>query len=175
MEKEIFHTIRACGRTFDQEQWFKYCDETRKDEMKRIFNTFGKYTFNDNDICINPTVDELNLKGGAFGYYVYIKIAECGNGIWVFGLSYSTGTGGGGFGASWSNKVKGKDDDWHSGYPSERECKIAAAQYAIERLKNSYNLNEDNRGVLVNKLIEMCKEYKKNLERPQVVQLSLFD
>lgn len=173
-KKEIAHVIRACGRTFDSEQWAEYLNMTRHDESKQIFNTFGQYTFNDCDICINPSFDELTVKGGAWGYYVRIKYAECGNGIWVYGIDYSTGTGGGGFGAAWSDKVNGKDDEWHSGYKSERECKIAAAEKAIVYLKNAYNLNDDNRGILVNRLIGMCKDYKRNLERPQVVQLELF-
>lgn len=174
MAKEIFHTIRACNRTFDDKEWTEYCEMTRNDSTKRIFNTFGKYTFNDCDICVNPDIEELNLKGGAWGYYVSIKYAECGNGVWVFGLDYSTGTGGGGFGAAWSDTTKANSDLWHSGYASERECKIAAAEKAVKYLKNSYNLNDDNRGVLVNKLIAMCQEYKRALERPQVVQLELF-
>lgn len=173
MVKEIFHTIRACGKTFDEDEWSEYCDETRNDETKRIFNTFGKYTFNDCDVCINPDVVDLSIKNGAWGYYVHIKYAECGNGIWTFGLDYSTGTGGGGFSPAWSDKVN-DPKSWHSGFASQKECLLAACDKALIYLGNAYDVKEDNRGVLIGKLKQMVLDYKKGLERPKVVQLELF-
>ena len=145
----------------------------RHDETKQIFNQFGKYVFNDHDICINADKVRLDVKDGSFGYYVHIKYAECGNGIWVFGLDYSTGTGGGGFGAAWSDNV-GDPKTWHSGYPSERDCLLAACDKAMKYLNNAYDVKQDNRGILIGKLKDMVTEYKKSLTRPKIVQLELF-
>lgn len=166
MRSEIFHTIRACNRQFTGDEWSDYCHLTRNDDSKRIYNTFGRYTFNDCDICINPEIDVISIKEGAWGYYVHIKYAECGNGLWSYGIDYFTGTGGGGYGVSWSDSTE--PDRYHRGYHSERECKIAAAEAAISRLggsKGDKNLAQ---------LIEKVTEYKRSLERPQVVQLELF-
>lgn len=172
-KEEIVHTIRACKRTFTQEQWNEYCDMTRHDDSLRVTNTFGKYTFNDHDVCINPDVEEINVKGGAYGYYVRIKYAECGNGIWTFGIDHSTGTGGGGFSPAWSDKV-GDPKSWHSGYASKKECLVAACDKALVYLDNAYNVKADNRGRLIAELKCKVKDFRKELTRPKVVQLKLF-
>lgn len=174
---KIFHTIRCAGKSFTGDEWAEYCHRVREDESRRIRTTFGKYTFNDCDICLNPETERIEAKGGAWGYYVVIKWAECGNGLWSFGLAYSTGTGGGGFGVSWADQEYQDDGKWHwnCGYPSERECKAAASQRAIENLYGALRYKDgDNRGVQIRKLIAMVEDYHKSLTRPKVVQLELF-
>lgn len=166
MNSEIFHTIRACNRQFTGDEWSDYCKLTRNDDSKRIFNTFGRYTFNDCDICINPDIDTISVKEGAWAYNVRIKYAECGNGLYAYGIDYCTGTGGGGFGVSWADSAE--PDSYHRGYHSERECKIAAAEAAIIRLGDSKGCKK------LAQLIANVTEYKRALERPQVVQLELF-
>lgn len=171
-DKEVFHRIRCCGREFNWKQWGDYCAATREDPSQQILTTFGKYTFNDHDICLNPDVVELNVKNGSYAYYVNIKYAECGNGIWVFGLDCCTATCAGGYGCAWSDVLH--DAAWHGGYPSQRDCLIAACDAAVTRLQGAYNLGGDNRGVMVRKTIEKVQEYQKSLTRPKVVQLELF-
>lgn len=166
MRSEIFHTIRACNRQFTGDEWSDYCQLTRNDDSKRIYNTFGKYRFNDFDICINPDIDTISVKECAYGYYVRIKYAECGNGLYAYGIDYGTGTGGGGFGVSWADSAE--PDRYNRGYHSERECKIAAAEVAINILGNSKGDKK------LAQLIEKVTEYKRGLERPRVVQLELF-
>lgn len=169
MEEKV-HRIRSAGREFTRQQWYDYLDSCRGDDRNLIVtNVGGKFIFNDHDICINPDVDEIVAKSGAFGYYVHIKTAYCGNGLWSYGIDYSTGTGGGGFGVSFADKKSGEDKDWRVGYPSERECKVAAAQCAIRQL-HPYNGNDK----LVNKLKELVEEYIKDFKRPKYVQLELF-
>ena len=173
MSSEIFHTIRACNRQFTGDEWRDYCHQTTNDDSKRIYNTFGKYRFNDCDICINPEIEVISIKEGAWGYYVRIKYAECGNGLWSYGIDYNTGTRGGGCGVSWVDN-KGGHGRAEKGYPSERECKIAAADCALRMLDKMGMVGAGNDGQLLRKLIEKVKAYKHDLERPQVVQLELF-
>lgn len=174
MSSEIFHTIRACNRQFTEDEWSDYCQLVRNDDSKRISNTFGKYRFNDCDICINPEIEVISIKEGAWGYYVRIKYAECGNGLYAYGIVYSTGTGGGGFDVSWVDN-KGYPSRAEKGYHSERECKIAAADCALRMLavRGEVKMNGmENK--LLRQLVQKVMEYKRGLERPQVVQLELF-
>lgn len=171
MSKEVFHRVRWCNKTFDGDQWSEYCALTRHDSSKEFQGTFGKYTFNDHDICINPDVVDLTVKGGAYGYFVRINYAECGNGVWVFGLDYATGMGGGGFGAAWSDVLVSDSKEWHAGYASEVECKLAACQKAVKYIGNSGAFAEDRNLAL---LYDKVREYEKSLTRPKVVQLELF-
>ena len=171
MSKEVFHRVRWCNRTFDCDQWSEYCELTRHDSSKKLQGTFGKYTFNDYDICINPDVVELLVKGGSFGYFVNINYAECGNGVWVFGLDYGIGTGGGGFGAAWSDVLVSDSKELHAGYASEVECKLAACQNALEYIGNRGSFAKNS---CLARLYDKVKEYEKSLTRPKVVQLELF-
>ena len=166
---EFFHVIDSARKTFTREEWSEYCNATRHDDSVRIRTQIGKYLFNDHDICINPEVMSLVVKGGGNPYSVMLKWCDCGNGLWVYGLDYNTGDGGGGFGARFVNPDEKRD--WLRGYPSERECKIAACDSAIKRLSHSFHKDEPN----VKRLIAMVEDYRKSLARPKVVQLSLFD
>lgn len=170
---EEFHRIRHLNKVFNDDEWADYCRECREDDSKRIRTTIGKYTFNDCDICLNPDTERIESKGGVWGYYVVIKWAECGNGLWSYGLDYSTGTGGGGFGVSWADLLYQDDVKWHwnCGYPSERECKAAASEKAIVYLQRALRYHD---GQQVRRLIAMVEDYHKSLTRPQVVQLELF-
>lgn len=169
MGKE-FHRIRHLNKVFNQDEWADYCHECREDDSKRIRTTFGKYTFNDCDICLNPDTERIGSKGGAYGYYVVLKWAECGNGLWSYGLDYSTGTGGGGYGVSWAD-LQGNEKSWRNGYPSEQECKVAGWRKALKYIGN----HEHNaRTSPAEKLREMIQDEIKRLTRPQVVQLELF-
>lgn len=169
MSEEVFHTIRHLGRTFTSEQWSDYCAECRKDEGKRIRTKIGKYIWNDFDICLNPDTYFYTLdKNKPYGYNVTIKIAECGNGVWAFGMDYNTGTGGGGFGVSWADKADTKI--WNKGFESEKECKRFALRYVISRL-HPYNGNEQK----IERLKALLQKEVDTLQRPQYVQLSLFD
>ena len=167
---EEFHRIRHLNKVFNQDEWADYCHECREDDSKRIRTTFGKYTFNDCDICLNPDTERIESKGGAYGYYVVLKWAECGNGLWSYGLDYSTGTGGGGYGVSWAD-LQGNEKSWRNGYPSEQECKVAGWRKALKYIGN----HEHNaRTSPAEKLREMIQDEIKRLTRPQVVQLELF-
>ena len=168
MSKEIFHTIRHIGRTFTDEQWWEYCDACRKDESNRIVTQIGKFIWNDHDICLNPEKHVYTLDGKkAYGYNVTISIAECGNGVWAFGMDYNTGNGGGGFGVSWASKADTKI--WNKGFDSEKECKRFALRYAISRI-TPFNGNDQK----VNKLRELLQKELDTLQRPQYIQLELF-
>lgn len=170
MKQKPFHVIRSAGVEFNDEEWADYCRECREDDSKRIRTSFGKYTFNDCDICLNPDTERIESKGGAWGYYVVIKWAECGNGLWSYGLDYSTGTGGGGFGVSWAD-LQGNEKSWRNGYPSERECKAAASEKVIAYLRSALRYKDEQQ---VRRLLAMVEDYHKSLTRPQVVQLELF-
>ena len=167
--KTVWHEIRSARMLFTQEEWGDYCERCRQDPSERIVTSFGKYDFNDHDVCLNPdtTTIKVDDKGG-YGYYVVFKLANCGNGLWTFGLDYSTGTGGGGYSPSYATPNETRE--WLKGYPSEKECKLAACDAAIKRLDHAYHPDDPK----VLRLKEMVREYKKSLSRPQVVQLSLF-
>lgn len=165
---DIFHTIRCCNRKFTSKEWNDYCAETYKESGKRIVTSIGKYDFNDCDICLNPTVISLVAHGGAYGYCVTLKWCDCGNGRWSYGLDYSCGTGGGGFGCSWADG-SGDTNSIYKGYPSEKEAIIAACDAAIKWIGDPKDDAKKKR------LLEMVKEHKKSIGRPAPVQLSLFD
>lgn len=163
---EVFHHIRCCGKTFTFDEWGDYCAKTRNGEQ-RIETTFGKYTFNDNDICLNPDSVEFNIKKGSYGCNAAIKYADCGNGLWSFGLDYSIGTAGGGYGVSWADRDTG--DGWRRGYHTKEECLIAACVELLNRLST---MNE--KGKPFNDLVGAVAEYRRSIGRPKVVQLELF-
>ena len=173
---EVFHRIRHLGRNFTSEEWGKYCEASRLDDSKRIRTKIGKYTFNDCDVCLNPETLTIQSKGGNWGYYVTLKWADCGNGLWAFGLDYSTGMGEGGFDVSWTDH--NEDKEWLKGYPSELECKLAAAETAIRYLKKRANWNPDDtsRRNNTNRLILMVEEWRESLQpkKPKYIQLDLF-
>ena len=166
---EPFHVIRSAGRSFTSDEWGEYCRMTREDDNKRIRTTFGRYTFNEADICINPTTHEFKVKPGSYGYYIIIKWCDCGNGLWSFGVDYSVGTAGGGFGASYADTKDDGSHQWRMGYASEKECLTAACQSALSRVACAGKENAD-----VKKLRQMVEDYMKSLNRPKVVQLELF-
>jgi hypothetical protein len=162
---EVFHHIRCCGKTFTSDEWGDYCAKTRDGEQ-RIETMFGKYTFNDCDICINPEKQNISVRDGGYGYYIILKWAYCGNGLWSFGLDYGMGTAGGGFGVSWADTTDGKDGSYRKGYASEKECKVAACRYAMNIVKQN-NAMCDN-------LRRKIREFMIGLQRPEIVQLELF-
>lgn len=162
-----FHEIRCCGRRFTRKEWGEYCDATRRDSTKRIHTTFGRYTFNDNDICLNPDSVEFNIKKGGYGCNAAIKYADCGNGLWSFGLNYSIGTAGGGYGVSWADRDTG--DDWRRGYHTKEECLIAACDELLQRIAV-----RGEKGKPFNDLVGAVAEYRRSIGRPKVVQLELF-
>lgn len=162
-----FHEIRCCGRRFTSKEWGEYCAATRLDSTKRIHTTFGRYTFNDHDICLNPDSVEFNIKNGGYGCNASIKYADCGNGLWNFGLDYSICTGGGGYGVSWADRDTG--DGWRRGYHTKEECLIAACDELLNRLST---MNE--KGKQFNDLVGAVAEYRRSIGRPKVVQLELF-
>ena len=164
---EVFHTIRHLGRTFTDKEWSEYCNLCRQDEGNLIRTQIGKYLWNDFDICLNPETLTIAAKAGPYGYYVTLHWAECGNGVWAFGMDYQTGTGGGGFGVSWASKADTKI--WNKGFDSEKECKCFALRYAMSRL-HPHNGNEK----MVNRLKELLQKELDTLQRPQYIQLELF-
>ena len=167
---EEFHRIRHLNKVFNHDEWADYCHECREDDSKRIRTTFGKYTFNDCDICLNPDEQSIVAKNGGFGYNMTLKWAECGNGLWSFGIDYNLGTAGGGHGVSWAD-LQGNEKSWRNGYPSELECKIAGWRKALKYIGN----HEHNaRTSPAEKLREMIEDEIKRLTRPQIVQLELF-
>lgn len=170
MKQKPFHVIRSAGVEFTDEEWGAYCQAIRREEREPIITTFGKYQFNDCDICTNPDRQEIVAKAGAWVYRMELKWAECGNGLWSFGLSYNFGTGGGGYGVSWAD-LQGNEKSWRNGYPSELECKVAGWKKALEYIGN----HEHNaRTSPAEKLRAMIEDEIKRLTRPQVVQLELF-
>lgn len=170
MKQKPFHVIRCAGIQFTQDEWSEYLNAVWKGQRERINTTFGKYTFNDSDICINPSKQELVAKAGSYGYNVTLKWAECGNGLWSFGIDYNLGTGGGGCGVSWAD-IQGNDKSWRNGYPSEQECKVAGWQKTLKYIGNH---KHNARTSPVEKLREMIEDEIKRLTRPKVVQLELF-
>lgn len=169
-KKKPWHVIRCAGIEFTQDEWEEYLTAVYKGERERIVITIGKYQFNDSDICINPDKQEIVAKNGCPGYNVSLKWAECGNGLWSFGIDYNLGTAGGGFGVSWAD-LQGNEKSWRNGYPSELKCKIAGLSEALKYIGN----HEHNaRTSPAEKLRKMIENEIKRLTRPHVVQLELF-
>lgn len=168
-QAEIFHECRSAGIKFTQSEWWDYLNAVNKGERERIQSTFGRYTFNDHDICITPDKQEISAKAGAYGYSIELSWAECGNGLWSFGITYELGTAGGGYGVSWAD-ITGNEKSWRNGYPSEKECKIAGWCKALEYIGNEKGGNATQRA----KLRLMIQDELKSLTRPQIVQLELF-
>lgn len=168
MAEEIFHTMRSTGRTFTQQQWHEYLDGIYHGDWKPLTAKFGEFVFNDHDICLNPEKHHVSVKDGCFGYYVDLSVAECGNGLWSFGLSYSVGTAGGGFGVSWADSQDG--ERYQKSYPSRKECLQAACDYVICML----DTKSRKRDAKACQLQRKVQEYKKEMTRPKVVQLELF-
>ena len=169
MKKKPFHVIRSVGKEFTQDEWNEYLNAVYAVKCEHISTCFGKYVFNDHDICVNYDTQTIGIKNmDCYGYYVTLEFAECGNGIWVYGLNYNIGTAGGGFGAAWSDTTD--DKIWYHGYPSEKDCKLAGWNEALQRISN----NDSERSSQIKNLRTMIEDEIKKLTRPQVVQLELF-
>lgn len=162
------HVIRCAGREFTFREWCDYLNKCNKGESERIVTTIGKYDFSDHDMCLNPEI--MSLVIDKVYYYVTLKWCYCGNGLWSFGLDYSAGNGGGGFGCSFAD-ISGNPNSWRNGYKTKEECIMAACDCAIRRIENIRSTNESK----VQRLLAMVREYKKSIQKPQPVQLSLFD
>ena len=170
MAKEIFHECRSAGRTFTRDEWADYCRESRFDDGKRIRTQIGKYLFNDCDMCLNPETMTIAVDRKRENlYYVSLKWAYCGNGLWNFGVHYATNLAGGGFGVVYADR-SGEPNDWRNGYPTEQECKRRACECALSRLEHSGEKDKAE----VKRLMQMVRDYMKSLGRPQPVQLELF-
>lgn len=167
MEKK-FHICRSADIEFTQDEWHQYLNAVYAGQREPITTQYGQYIYNEHDICLNPSKQEIVSKGGAYGYSVTIKWAMGGNGIWAYGLDYECGNGGGGYGVSWTDTTD--ESLWHHGYVSEKDCKVAGMQKAIERLSNCADPNRTQ----VSRLRLMIEDEIKKLTRPQVVQLELF-
>ena len=165
--KKIFHTIRCANKTFTQEEWGDYCSKVRLDDSKRIRTQFGKYVFNDCDICLNPEKEVIAIEKKSNTFRVEISWASCGNGLWSYGLSYNIGTAGGGFGVSWAKTTM---DRYHKGYKSERECKVAACEDAVRIVEGHKDAKIEYR----QKLVSLINNYKRTIIHGKVVQLELF-
>ena len=177
-QQTIYHRIRCAKKEFTQDEWADYCKRCREDEKNRIITKIGKYIFNDHDICLNPERETITGKSGSYGFNVTIKWADCGNGLWAYGIDYNTGTGGGGYGVSWADRSASKDPltgHWNEGWPTELECRLAALDDAIFRVQGSgYWGYDEKRKKQTDILVALIKEHKKSLTRPKVVQLELF-
>ena len=171
MKQKPFHVIRCAGIQFTQDEWSEYLGAVYKGQRERIVTTFGKYQFNDADICINPDKQSIVAKNGGYGYNVTLSWAECGNGLWSFGIDYNLGTGGGGYGVAWAD-MQGDEKSWRNGYPSEQECKVAGWRKALTYIDNHQHNDRTNPAEKLKQLIE---DEIKRLTRPQIVQLELFD
>lgn len=168
-QAEIFHECRSAGIKFTQSEWHDYLNAVYKGVREPIKSTFGRYTFNDHDICLTPDKQEIAVVPGAYGYSIELSWAECGNGLWSFGITYNLGTGGGGYGVAWAD-MTGNDKSWRNGYPSEKECKVAGWNKALEYIGHEKSGNATQRA----KLRLMIQDELKSLTRPQIVQLELF-
>ena len=168
-QAEIFHECRSAGIKFTQSEWHDYLNAVNKGERERIQSTFGRYTFNDHDICLTPDKQEIAVVTGAYGYSIELSWAECGNGLWSFGLTYNLGTGGGGYGVAWAD-ITGNDKSWRNGYPSEKEFKVAGWNKALEYIGHEKSGNATQRA----KLRLMIQDELKSLTRPKITQLELF-
>lgn len=162
----MFHKIRHLNKSFTYEEWSQYQEECRTGKREPIQTTIGKYVWNENDICLNPNEWELVTKAGGYGYFVIIKWAECGNGVFAFGYRYNAGTEGGSCGVSWADKADIKV--WNKGFESEKECKRYALRYVLTRILPK----KDNHEVM--KLRAKVQEELDKLQKPQWVQLELF-
>lgn len=169
MKKKPFHVIRSAGIEFTEEQWADYCQATRKNDLDKIKRTFGKYTFNDFDICLTPDKKIFTTKGGACGYNATLEIAGCGNGLWSFGCDIFLGTEMQSFGASWTDKP---NESYCNGFPSQKECEIAGWRFILERIGE---VKKNARKSPKMQLRQMIENELKRLTRPQVVQLDLFN
>lgn len=175
---KVFHTIRHLNRTFTENEWAEYCKKSREDSINNIVTAIGEYYWNDCDICLNPKQQTITAKrGGFYGYNVTLKWADCGNGLWSFGIDYNTGTGGGGYEVAFAD-ITGNEKSRHNGYPSELECKLAMADAAIKLLEKSghYDPADTTRRNNTNRLIKMVEEWRDSLQpkKPKYVQLELF-
>lgn len=179
---EIFHTIRCTAKTYTEEEWSEHCRAKAHDGVMFpvVHTTCDRYHWNDHDICLNPEVMTLVLKKGGIGWRVMIMWADCGNGLWSFGIDYATGTGGGGFGVSFADKpYDGTKIDWRTGFTSELECKLTACRAAIARVRDSgyWNSEEgDDKRKLTDRLIKMVEDYMLSINppKPRYQQLELF-
>ena len=167
MEKK-FHICRSAGIEFTQDEWSQYWNAVHTGQREPITTQYGQYIYNEHDICLNPSTLEIVSKGGAFCYHVKIKWAMGGNGIWACAVDYNCGTGGGGSGVAWTDTTD--ESLWHHGYASEKDCKVAGMQEAIEILNNCNDKNHTQ----LSQLRLMIEDEIKKLTRPQVVQLELF-
>lgn len=167
--REFFHECRSAGRKFTQDEWWAYLRQVDENPDAEIQTRFGDYVFNVHDICLNPDKVRIEAEKGCFGYWCEIKYAECGNGLWSFGISYCTGTGGGGYGVAYADE-HGDPSKWRFGSLTLNEGLVAMCDYLVKRVIQNSGAPKDK----LNKLNDKIMEYRRSIGRPTVVQLELF-
>jgi len=168
MEQEPFHVVRSAGRVFNtQKEWCEYLNKVCSGETYRIVTSFGKYDFNDCDVCLTPDVMTFEIK--KHWVFVTLKWCYCGNGLWSYGYDYSIGNGGGCSGCPYADTTD-DPESYRNGYKTKEECIIAVCDRVIHLLGNEAGNNNKE----VQRLIDMVINYKKSIQKPQPVQLSLF-
>lgn len=163
MGKKIFHTCYAAHRAFTKEQWHNYLENE-----VRIRQQVGKYIVNENDIVLNP--DEVHFEVHKVWCYANISWADFGNGWFAYGISTCHNHGGRSFGVSYiDDECAHLEWKRRNAARSKKECLMAACDFLVSIL-TSYNRMPPN----TQRLIQMIKDYKKELSTPKVVQLELF-
>lgn len=164
MAKKIFHTCYAIGRAFTKEQWHDYLNDE-----ERIKKQVGKYIVNDCDIVLNPEVVHFEIH--KVWCYANITWADFGNGWFSFGIDATAYNGGSCcFGVSYiDDECAHLEWKRRSAARSKKECLMAACDLLVSQL-----ISHDTTHPNTKRLIQMIKDYKKELSRPKVVQLELF-
>ena len=165
MEKSnIHHRIRSIGRDFTFSEWCDYLkNEKPQDDI--VFVSPDGYKFNHCDICKNPDVS-ANVRTKDPFFFFKVTTCRSPNGRYDYGITYSTGSGGGGHGCSFV-------DDINKGYASRDE----AIKAGLQRIRGHVEYQADLRGQSEQKvrdLLTKVNEAIKSVGRKKVVQLELF-
>lgn len=113
MEKDIFHECVCTGQKMTWEEWAQWVDNHPIDE---IVHRCGEFEYGITDVCLNPH-KALIFKENSKNNFE-IRTCQVDSGKWNYGVSYSFGTCGGCYGATFTNAT----------YDTERAAVYAALQ-----------------------------------------------
>ena len=82
--KKVFFRSHAAGRDFTNEEWTAYCEATWRGQQEPETFTFGEFTFNIHDVCLNPR-KAVDFKNAAV--QIQVTTAKSPDGRWTAGHS----------------------------------------------------------------------------------------
>lgn len=159
-KKLIWHECRAAGLVFKSvDEWLEWLKAHKNNVQEAIAEHYG-FKFNVNDVCLNPHVP-ASWHDNDTNYYFEVRTARTQFG-WIYGYSYSLGSGGGAGPACYPRR-----DEFGGFYETEKQATYEAVCFLLRQL-NGKRGKRDKKSVMFFYYLQQAKD------KYDVRQLELF-